>query len=187
MYFRPSSNLPDIILVEPEIFEDGRGFFSELYHKEKFEASGIKEAFVQDNRSRSHRGILRGLHYQLGKPQGKLVWVLTGEVFDVTVDIRRNSPTFGKWFGITLSEENKIGLYIPPDFAHGFCVTSKQADVYYKCTELYSPGNERCIRWDDPDLCIEWPIKNPILSKKDAICPFLKDADLPSLMATPKK
>ena len=179
MKFLPVADLPDLILIEPDIFPDERGFFFEMYHKKKFKASGLKEDFVQDNRSQSRRNILRGLHYQVGKPQGKLVWVLTGEVFDVAVDIRRNSPTFGKWFGITLSEENKIGLYIPPDFAHGFCVLSEQADVYYKCTEFYSPENERGIRWDDPDLAIDWPLNNPILSEKDAKSPFFKNADLP--------
>ena len=179
MNFSPSSNLPEIILIEPDLFEDDRGFFLEMYHKEKFEEAGIKGDFLQDNRSSSQQGTLRGLHYQWGKPQGKLVWVLSGEVFDVAVDIRRNSPTFGKWFGTTLSGENKTGLYIPPDFAHGFCVTSKQADVYYKCTDFYSPENERGIRWNDPDLAIDWPIKDPLLSEKDAQCPFLKEADLP--------
>jgi dTDP-4-dehydrorhamnose 3,5-epimerase len=179
VHFRPSPNLPDIIRIEPNIFKDGRGFFLEMYHKEKFTNSGINGDFVQDNRSRSHPGSLRGLHYQLGKPQGKLVWALTGKVFDVAVDIRKNSPTFGKWFGFTLSGDNKIGLYIPPDFAHGFCVISNQADIYYKCTDFYSPEHERCIRWNDPDLAIDWPIKDPILSEKDAKCPFLKDADLP--------
>jgi dTDP-4-dehydrorhamnose 3,5-epimerase len=180
VYFRPSPNLPDVIIIEPDIFEDGRGFFLEMYHQEKFEESGIKETFIQDNRSRSRLGTLRGLHYQLRKPQGKLVWVLYGDVFDVAVDIRRNSPSFGKWFGTTLSGENKIGLYIPPDFAHGFCVMSQQADVFYKCTEFYSPENERCIRWNDPDLAIDWPITDPVLSEKDVNCPLLKDADLPS-------
>jgi len=123
---------------------------------------------------------LRGLHYQLGKPQGKLVWVLSGEVFDVAVDIRRGSPTFGKWLGIILSGKNNLGLYIPPDFAHGFCVLSEQADFFYKCTDFYSPEHERCIRWNDPDLAITWPITEPLLSKKDAKGSFLKDADLPS-------
>ena len=180
MYFRPSPNLPDVIIIEPDIFKDDRGFFLEMYHQEKFEKSGIKENFIQDNRSRSRLGTLRGLHYQLGKPQGKLVWVLQGEVFDVAVDIQRNSPTFGKWYGITLSGENNIGLYIPPNFAHGFCVTSRQADVFYKCTEFYSPENERCIRWNDPELSIDWPIEDPILSEKDSKSLLLKDADLPS-------
>lgn len=180
MKFSPSSILPDVILIEPDFFKDSRGFFLEMYHKERFKEAGIKGNFVQDNRSRSIEGILRGLHYQLGKPQGKLVWVLSGEVFDVAVDIRRGSPTFGKWFGTMLSGENNVGLYIPPDFAHGFCVLSKQADVYYKCTDFYSPQHERCIRWNDPDLAIDWPIKDPLLSERDTNGPFLKEADLPS-------
>ena len=180
MIFSPSSRLPEVILIEPDFFGDDRGFFLEMYHKEKFEGAGIKGDFVQDNRSHSHQNTLRGLHYQKGRPQGKLVWVLTGQVYDVAVDIRRDSPTFGNWFGTTLSGENKIGLYIPPDFAHGFCVLSEKADVYYKCTDLYSPEHERCIRWNDPDLAIEWPITEPLLSEKDANGSFLKDADLPT-------
>ena len=178
MIFKTTSNLPGVILIEPDLLVDDRGFFLEMYHKEKFEEAGIKGDFVQDNRSQSQYGTLRGLHYQRERPQGKLVWALSGEIYDVIVDIRRNSPTFGKWFGATLSGENKIGLYIPPDFAHGFCVLSKQADVYYKCTEFYFPEHDRCIRWNDPDLAIEWPFTDPLLSEKDAHSPFLKDADL---------
>lgn len=180
MYFKPSPALPEVVIIEPEIFEDGRGFFTEMYHMEKFKEAGIKGHFIQDNRSRSSKGILRGLHYQINHPQGKLVWALRGEVFDVAVDIRRNSPTFGKWFGYVLSCENKIGLYIPPDFAHGFCVLSDLAEVFYKCTDFYSPEHERCIRWDDPDLAIDWPIKNPLLSEKDGNAPFLNNSELPS-------
>lgn len=179
MRFIPSPTLPEIIIIEPDIFEDSRGFFTEMYHKEKFKEAGIKENFVQDNRSRSKKGTLRGLHYQVKNPQGKLVWALSGEIFDVAVDIRKNSPTFGKWFGFTLSGENKKALYVPPDFAHGFCIMSKEAEVFYKCTDFYSPENERCIRWDDPDLAVEWPKKDLILSKKDAEGVFLKDAELP--------
>ena len=179
MYFTPSATLPEIIIIEPEIYEDGRGYFSEMYHRKKFEEAGIKGHFVQDNRSRSTRDTIRGLHYQLGRPQGKLVWALTGEIFDVTVDIRKSSPTFGKWFGIILSQDNKKGLYVPPNFAHGFCVLSEEVEFFYKCTDFYAPDHERCIRWDDPDIAIDWPTKFSILSKKDAICPFLKDAELP--------
>ena len=179
MIFSPSSHLPEVILIEPDLFEDDRGFFLEMYHKEKFEEAEIKGDFVQDNQSHYQQNTLRGLHYQKGRPQGKLVWVLTGEVYDVAVDIRRDSPTLGTWFGTTLSGENKIGLYIPPDFAHGFCVLSEKADVYYKCTDLYSPEHERCIRWNDPDLAIKLPITDPILSEKDAKGPFIKNADLP--------
>lgn len=180
MYFKSSSTLPEVVIIEPEIFEDGRGFFTEMYHMEKFKEAGIEGHFVQDNRSRSSKGILRGLHYQIGRPQAKLVWALRGDVFDVAVDIRRNSPTFGKWFGYVLSGKNKIGLFIPPDFAHGFCVLSDLAEVFYKCTDFYSPKHERCIRWNDPDLAIDWPTKEPSLSEKDANAPFLNDTELPS-------
>ena len=179
MYFTPSPALPEIIIIEPELFQDDRGYFTEMYHRAKFENAGIKENFVQDNRSRSRQGTIRGLHYQLGKPQGKLIWTLSGKVFDVAVDIRRKSPTFGKWLGIMLSSENKKSVYIPPDFAHGFCVLSEEAEIFYKCTEFYSPENERTIRWDDPDLAIDWPIMNPILSEKDSAAPLLKDGELP--------
>ncbi len=179
MHFTPSPTLPEIIIIEPELFEDDRGYFAEMYHQKKFEEAGIKGNFVQDNRSRSCQGTIRGLHYQLGKAQGKLVWVLFGEVFDVVVDIRRSSRTFGKWQGIMLSSENKKGIYIPPDFAHGFCVLSDEAEIFYKCTEFYSPENERTIRWDDTDLGIDWPTKAPILSKKDATAPLFRDAQLP--------
>jgi len=180
MHFRPSPILPEIIVIEPELFQDDRGHFTEMYHQAKFEYAGIKGHFIQDNRSRSRQGTIRGLHYQLGKPQGKLIWTLSGRVFDVAVDIRKSSPTFGKWLGSTLSSDNKKGIYIPPDFAHGFCVLSEEAEVFYKCTEFYSPEKERTIRWDDPDLAIDWPIRNPILSDKDATAPFLRDAELPS-------
>jgi dTDP-4-dehydrorhamnose 3,5-epimerase len=179
MHFTPSPTLPEIIIIEPELFQDDRGYFTEMYHQGKFENAGVKGNFVQDNRSRSRQGTIRGLHYQLGKPQGKLIWTLSGKVFDVAVDIRRRSPTFGKWLGIMLSSEKKKGIYIPPDFAHGFCVLSEEAEIFYKCTEFYSPENERTIRWDDPELSIEWPIKNPILSEKDSAAPLLKDAELP--------
>jgi dTDP-4-dehydrorhamnose 3,5-epimerase len=180
MHFTASPTLSGIIIIEPQLFQDDRGFFMEMYHREKFQKAGIKDRFVQDNRSLSRRGTIRGLHYQLGRPQGKLIWALSGEVFDVAVDIRKGSPTFGKWFGITLSGENKKGLYIPPDFAHGFCVLSEQAEFFYKCTDFYSPEHERCIRWNDPDLAIDWPINDPVISEKDAVAPLFKDAELPS-------
>ena len=179
MFFKSSPTLPEVLVVYPEIIEDNRGFFFELYRKDKFEKAGIKISFVQDNRSRSIKGTLRGLHYQLGRPQGKLVWVLEGIIFDVAVDIRRTATTFGKWTGHILSDENNKGIYVPPDFAHGFCVLSDEAEILYKCSDLYSPEHERCIRWDDPDLAIHWPIQDPILSEKDGYSPFLKDAELP--------
>lgn len=179
MIFKPSPVIPEVIIIEPEIFEDNRGFFTEIYNQEKYEAAGIPGPFVQDNLSHSFRGVLRGLHYQLVKPQGKLVWALHGQIFDVAVDIRKNSSSFGKWVGITLSSENSFGLYIPPDFAHGFCVLSETAHVFYKCTDFYFPEHERCISWDDPELDINWPLNTPILSQKDTICIQLKDAQLP--------
>ena len=151
----------------------------ETYHQKKFAVGGIDLEFVQDNQSMSTKGTLRGLHYQIQRPQGKLVRVLYGEVFDVAVDIRRSSQNFGKWFGILLSANNKRAVYIPPNFAHGFCVLSDRAEFLYKCTDFYGPEYERTIRWDDPELAIDWPIKDPILSEKDATSPFLKHAELP--------
>ncbi|MBW2465923.1 MAG: dTDP-4-dehydrorhamnose 3,5-epimerase [Deltaproteobacteria bacterium] len=175
MKFSPTK-LPDVILVEPDVFGDNRGFFMETWHAEKFAKGGIVADFVQDNHSRSGQGILRGLHYQINNPQGKLVRVLNGEVFDVAVDLRKNSPTFGKWIGIHLSAENKKMLWVPPGFAHGFYVISPQADFFYKCTEFYTPENERAILWNDPDLAIDWPLvegKKPVLAPKDeAALPF---------------
>ena len=179
MRFIPSTTLPEVITIEPDVFGDNRGFFMEMYHRQKFDQAGIKSTFVQDNRSLSKKGTLRGLHYQIGRPQGKLVWALKGEVFDVAVDIRRNSPTYGQWTSARLTEENKIGLYIPPDYAHGFFVMSEEAEVYYKCTDFYSLEHERCIRWDDPDLAIDWPSGKPILSDKDRQAPLFKDAEIP--------
>ena len=179
MHCTPSSTLPEVMIIEPRVFEDDRGYFMEMYHQEKLAEAGILETFVQDNRSRSRRGTIRGLHYQLGRPQGKLIWALQGEVFDVAVDIRKGSTNFGKWVGIMLSGENKLGLYIPPDFAHAFCVVSDEAEFFYKCTDFYSPEYERCIRWNDPDLAIEWPVKEAVVSERDANSPFLKDARLP--------
>lgn len=179
MNFIPSPVIPEVLIIEPVLFKDDRGFFLEMYHKEKFRKAGITSTFVQDNRSRSRKDSLRGLHYQVHKPQGKLIWALSGEIFDVAVDLRIHSSTYGKWTGHILSAENKIALYIPPNFAHGFCVLSKEAEVFYKCTDVYSPENERCIRWDDPELAIDWPITNPVLSEKDANGPFLQEAELP--------
>jgi dTDP-4-dehydrorhamnose 3,5-epimerase len=179
MKFTFSPNLPEIVVIEPEVFQDDRGFFVECYHQEKFGRAGIHARFVQDNRSRSRKGTLRGLHYQIQRPQGKLVWVPLGQVFDVAVDVRRNSPTFGRWTSMVLSQEENKLLYIPPDFAHGFFVLSDEAEVYYKCTDFYSREHERCIRWDDPDLSIPWPAEDPLLSQKDRTAPFLKEAELP--------
>jgi dTDP-4-dehydrorhamnose 3,5-epimerase len=185
MHFKASGVIPEIIIIEPEVFGDDRGFFTEMYHQKKFQAAGIKDVFVQDNRARSSKGTLRGLHYQIKRPQGKLVWALSGEIFDVAVDIRPGSATFGKWIGITLSDENKTGVYIPPDFAHGYCVVSEEAEVFYKCNELYMPEFERGIRWNDPALNIDWPINKPILSEKDGKAPQMANADLPSNREAP--
>lgn len=156
------------LVIEPKVFPDSRGFFLETYQNKKYSEIGIDELFVQDNRSRSSKGVLRGLHFQTNKPQGKLVSVTSGEVFDVAVDIRVDSPTFGKHFGIVLSSELNNQLYIPPGFAHGFCVLSDYADFYYKCTEYYDSISEQGIYWDDADLAINWPISNPLVSDKDA-------------------
>lgn len=168
MEFRETS-LPGVVLVVPRVFADPRGFFFESYHTEKFKAGGITPLFVQDNHSRSVKGTLRGLHAQYRKPQGKLVRCLQGEIFDVAVDARKKSPTFGKWFGTMLTAENKHMLYVPPGFVHGFCVTSETAEVEYKCTDLYDPGYELTVIWNDPAIGIEWPLKDVLLSAKDQV------------------
>lgn len=169
----PHPRIPDILVIEPDVFRDARGYFLESFNQQRYQKHGIPERFVQDNISFSRLGVLRGLHYQLGVPQGKLVWVVQGEVFDVAVDIRKGSPTFGRWVGLTLSSDDFKQVYIPEGFAHGFCVTSETAFFAYKCTEYYSPQQERGIRWDDPSLGIEWPISNPLLSRKDSQFPRL--------------
>jgi dTDP-4-dehydrorhamnose 3,5-epimerase len=174
------TRLPDVILVEPDVLGDNRGFFMETWHAGKFAAGGITADFVQDNHSRSSQGILRGLHYQIKKPQGKLVRVLSGEVFDVAVDLRKNSASFGQWLGIYLNAENKKMLWIPPGFAHGFYVISQQADFFYKCTDFYAPEYERAIRWDDPDLAIAWPLIDntpPLVAPKDNAGAAFKNAE----------
>ena len=159
--------LAGIVVVEPKVFEDERGFFMETFHKPRFAAAGIDVEFVQDNHSRSRQGVLRGLHYQISHPQGKLVRVIRGAVLDVAVDLRRSSPTFGRWFGCELSEANRRQMYIPVGFAHGLCVTSEIAEVIYKCTEIYMPQDERTLLWNDPALGIDWPVKDPTVSEKD--------------------
>jgi len=168
-------SIPGVLLIEPMVFEDDRGFFLETYHEKKYPEAGIDKPFVQDNHSHSCRGTLRGLHYQLKHPQGKLVYVIRGEVFDVAVDIRRGSSTFGQWTGTILSEKNKHQLFIPEGFAHGLCVISETADVLYKCTDLYAPGDEYGILWSDPVIGVDWPVENPVLSEKDAESPRLMD------------
>ena len=169
------TSLKSVLLIEPKVFGDPRGYFFETWHKERYHQNGIPRDFVQDNLSRSTRGILRGLHLQEPFGQGKLVSVLDGEVFDVAVDVRWGSPCFGKWVGEHLSSDNHKQLYIPPGFAHGFCVLSETALFSYKCTELYHPETELSVLWSDPALAIAWPIKDPVLSKKDAAATPLAD------------
>lgn len=172
---------PDVIKIDPQVFEDKRGFFMETYHKNTFSENGIALDFVQDNHSNSRKGVLRGLHYQITHPQGKLVRAVTGDIFDVAVDLRRSSEYFGKWVGVRLSAENRHMLWVPPGFAHGFFTLSDQADVFYKTTDYYHPESDRCIRWDDPDLNIGWPIppgQTPILSEKDAGGSYFKNAEV---------
>ena len=176
-----SLSIPDLKLIEPRVFGDERGFFIETWSERNFSEHGLELNFLQDNLSRSARGILRGLHYQIRHPQGKLVRCTRGEVFDVAVDVRRSSPTFGRWEGVVLSEENKIALWVPPGFAHGFYVLSESADFQYKCTDIYSPEHERTIAWNDPDLGVAWPVHEgitPTLSEKDAIGTAFADAEV---------
>ena len=167
------TTLPGVYLIEPRMFPDQRGFFQETWQATRYAEAHIPGPFVQDNYSHSTHRTLRGLHYQLKHPQGKLVWVLQGEVFDVVADIRVGSPTFGRWFGTILSGDNHRQLYVPADFAHGFCVLSASADFLYKCTDFYAPGDEYGLRWDDPRLAINWPIPAPLLSEKDSHYPTL--------------
>ena len=179
MKFTPTP-LQDVLLIEPRVFQDERGFFLESYQKKYFSDAGIPFDFVQDNHSKSCQGVLRGLHYQIKQPQGKLLRVVVGEIYDVAVDIRRHSPTFGKWFGTYLSAENKQMLWVPPGFAHGFYVTSSQAELLYKATDYYAPQWERTILWNDPGVNIQWPLKgeSPILSSKDEAGSLLSLAEV---------
>ncbi len=167
--------IEDVLLIEPEIFSDSRGFFLETFHADRYADAGIINLFVQDNHSRSTKGVLRGLHFQKQYSQGKLIYVTHGTVFDVAVDIRKDSSTFGQWVGVTLSADEHLQFYIPPGFAHGFCVLSDQVDFHYKCTDYYHPEDEGCLRWDDPEIGIQWPLDKPILSTKDANAPSLKE------------
>jgi dTDP-4-dehydrorhamnose 3,5-epimerase len=170
--------IPEIILAEPKMFGDTRGFFMETYKYSDFVRAGIGEHFVQDNYSRSLRGVLRGLHYQKNpQAQGKLVQCLKGRIFDVAVDIRKGSPTFRNWISVELSDDNNLLLYVPPGFAHGFMAMSESAEVLYKCTREYSPADDRGVIWNDPDIGIKWPLQDPFLSEKDSKHPLLKDAD----------
>lgn len=170
-----------LVLIEPQVFGDARGFFMETWNEQKFAQAGIHARFVQDNHSRSAAGILRGMHYQLRHPQGKLVRVVRGSVFDAVVDLRRSSKTFGQWYGVELSEENQRMLWVPPGFAHGFYVLSESADFVYKCSDIYAPEYERSLRWDDPSVGISWPLCGgaaPLLSPKDEAGERFADAEV---------
>jgi dTDP-4-dehydrorhamnose 3,5-epimerase len=172
------TEIPSVVMVKPRVFKDERGFFMETYRHSDFVKAGVPEHFVQDNHSKSARGVLRGLHYQTDpRAQGKLVRCIRGRIFDAAVDIRRGSPSWAKWVGVELSEENGDMLYVPPGFAHGFLVLSDTAEIIYKCTEEYSPDNERGILWNDPEIALAWPVREPLVSSRDAANPLLKDAD----------
>jgi len=171
-----TTKIPDLLIVKPAVFEDNRGYFFESYNKEQFLGKGIDQNFVQDNESKSMKGVLRGLHFQAPPfAQGKLVRVMKGAVLDVAVDIRKNSPTYGQWASIELTESNKMMYWVPPGFAHGFVTLEDSTVFFYKCTNVYNKASEGSIRWNDPDLNIDWNIKNPILSEKDQISPLFKD------------
>jgi dTDP-4-dehydrorhamnose 3,5-epimerase len=172
--FEPT-DLPGVVVIEPDVHRDGRGFFLETYHADKYRAAGITGPFVQDNHSRSTAGTLRGLHLQLRRPQGKLVRVIEGEIYDVAVDVRVGSPAFGRWVGVTISAESFRQCYIPPGFAHGFCVTSPTAQVEYKCTDVYDPESEIGLAWDEPAFGITWPVRQPVLSARDRRHPPVAD------------
>jgi dTDP-4-dehydrorhamnose 3,5-epimerase len=168
--------IPEVLAIEPAVFRDPRGFFLETYHRDKYRAGGLDAEFVQDNHSRSVARTLRGLHAQLRRPQGKLVRAVRGEIFDVAVDIRRGSPTFGRWVGERLSDDNFRQLWVPPGFAHGFCVLSEIAEVEYKCTAVYDKADEIALAWDDPEIGIEWPVAEPLLSERDRAAVRLAEA-----------
>jgi len=176
-------DIPGLLVIEPKVFGDARGFFLESWNETRYREAGLDARFVQDNVSFSRKGTLRGMHFQNPKPQGKLLQVLEGEVFDVAVDIRKSSPTFGKWHGLLLSGENKRQFFIPGGFAHGFLVLSETALFQYKCTEIYSPQDEMALRWDDPEVGILWPTKNPLISERDAKALHLRDIPLQRLFA----
>ncbi|MBN1607894.1 MAG: dTDP-4-dehydrorhamnose 3,5-epimerase [Polyangiaceae bacterium] len=179
MQFRPTE-IPDVVVIEPRVFHDARGFFMETWRAERLAAAGIDVRLVQENHSSSAAGVLRGLHYQIQHAQGKLVRVVRGRVFDVAVDLRRSSPTFGRWVGVWLSEENRLEVWIPPGFAHGFYAATL-AEVVYHCSDYYACEHERSVRWNDPCVAVQWPLsagEAPVLSEKDAAAPLLEHADL---------
>lgn len=167
--------LPGVVIITPNVILDDRGFFMEIYNEAKFSELGLPEQFSQDNHSRSSKGVVRGLHYQYPQWQGKMVRAIQGEIFDVAVDIRKDSPHYGQWTGVNLSAYNHKQLYVPPGYAHGFCVISDSADVAYKCTTVYKPEDDAGIRWNDPDIGVEWPVENPSVSEKDQNAPLLKE------------
>lgn len=174
-------DIEGLLIITPDVFEDNRGFFMETWNLRKFKEFGITETFVQQNHAGSVKGVIRGLHYQLDKPQGKLVRACLGKVFDVAVDIRKSSPTFGRWHGQILSQENKLMMWIPQGFAHGYLALSDRAEIQYSCTELYSPGDDHSISWKDPEIGIKWPLPNevePVLSSKDAVAGSFSDAEV---------
>lgn len=170
-----ATGIEDVKIVEPQVFQDKRGFFLETYHVGRFSSAGLPDVFVQDNLSYSVKNTLRGLHFQVTHPQAKLIQVISGEIFDVAVDIRRASPTFGRWVSVHLSEYNKRQVFIPEGFAHGFCVLSDSARVFYKCSDFYDPDDEGGLLWSDPAIAIDWPIAHPIVSEKDAGLPVISD------------
>ena len=174
MQIKPTP-LEGMLILEPRIFEDERGYFMETHHNQRFQSADIDCTFVQDNLSFSKKNVLRGLHFQKTKPQAKLIQAVSGGIFDVGVDLRKGSPTFGKWFGVVLSEENKRQFFVPEGFAHGFCVLSQSAHVAYKCSDFYDPQDEGGLHWSDPDIAIDWPLKDPIISAKDCQFGYLKD------------
>ena len=180
-----STALQGVVIVEPDVYRDGRGYFLEIYHAERYREAGIEGPFVQDNHSRSVGGTLRGLHLQRQRPQGKLIRVIEGEIYDVAVDVRRGSPTFGRWVAVTLSAENFKQCYLPAGFAHGFCVVSPVAQVEYKCTDFYDPADEVGVAWNDPALAIAWPVAAPIVSERDGRNPTLAEVvdELPEWVA----
>lgn len=181
MKFQPAPNHPEVIIISPEVFADQRGFFMETYQKKLFLEKDPALDFVQDNQVFSNKGVLRGLHYQIRHPQGKLVRAIAGEIFDVAVDIRKSSPCFGTWVGVVLSANLKNQIWVPPGFAHGYYVMSNHAEVIYKVTDYYDAASERCIRWDDPQIAIDWPFEpglSPTISEKDANGLYLSDAEL---------
>jgi dTDP-4-dehydrorhamnose 3,5-epimerase len=175
-----ATEIPEVVLIKPQVFTDARGFFLETWHEARYAAAGIEAGFVQDNHSRSSQWTLRGMHYQIEQTQGKLVTVTRGGVFDVAVDARRSSPTFGKWVGVELNDSNHYMLWVPPGFAHGFLTLTETADFIYKCTDVYAPKFERTIRWDDPEIGIRWPLPvgaTPLLARKDRTAPRIAEAD----------